>query len=126
MTSEYGIIDIATLEAATCKDYSSYVDQSANRAYTDTHIEAWITEAEQFVVAYCGKSYDSTAPSAVKLAVKYLARINAENQLKKDGYMDGEPQEPILTTALAAMLDLVLTNQASIGRLSKASSIGDW
>lgn len=126
MTSVYQIIDIAALEAATTKDYSTYVDSAGNRKYTDTHIEAWISKAERMVVGYCKKSFDSSAPNEVILMVTYLAEIFANNQLIKDGLTTGQILEPLMPQNLKDLLDDMLSAQKQAGQICTVSSVEDW
>ncbi len=127
MTTAYGIIDIAVLEAYTCKDYSSYVDSDNNRLYSDTNIEAWISMAERLIVSYCKKTYtNTTAPNDVIFAVTYMAGIFANNQLIKDGLTRGEIIEPLLPFMITNMLDQLLSAQIQSGLISEVSNVDDW
>ena len=127
MTSQYGIITIANLEARTSRDYSSYVDQANNRNYSDTNIEAWISQAERIICMYLGKSYDSSAPQSVIYCAIELAKVIADNQLIEDGIIQNrQTMEPVLTPAMLLMLDNMTKAEQATGRIKQITSVEDY
>ena len=122
--SQYGICTIAELEAVTCEDYSAFVSSAGTRRYSDTNIEAWISQAERIVCAYLGKDYNSTAPQQVKLAVLELAGVLANNQLVKDGVIEnGTIITPIITPNVQFFLSLCTPKEQSLGRIKYIVSV---
>jgi hypothetical protein len=81
MTSTYKYITVAQLEAYTGRDYSAI-----NASYTDTIIEAWITQAERIVNKLKGTTYSVTIPDDVVTATLEISMRIAHNRLLMDGH----------------------------------------
>ena len=79
MTSTYGYITLAELEAFCVKDFSAI-----DSALSDTVVDAQITAAEEFMIGYIGYTFTGTIPAAIKLCCKKIAKINLQNYMTSE------------------------------------------
>lgn len=127
MVTAYEIITIAQFEAYKSVDYSDLQDAGDPDAYTDTIVEAWISQAERIVVAYTKQTYDaSSAPAAVIAVVMDLAGIIADNQLVKDELIKEQTIRPFLDSDMMFMLDTLLDEEKSEGAVYEVVSVEDY
>ena len=77
MTSKYGLISIADLVSEVKLPFNTYVDSSSNRVYSDTDIEATISNAERLVCGWLDNQglTSSTAHDLIIYAVTLLSSI---------------------------------------------------
>ena len=85
MVSQYGYATVNDLETFTSDDYSV-----VDAAYTDTIIESWITNSERIINAYCGTTFTSTIPDAIKTATLMIASKFARNKMIEDKHVRDE------------------------------------
>ena len=122
MASTYGIITIAQLEAYMAVDFSTI---EAN--YTDTVVDAWISQAERIVVAYTKQTYTaSSAPAAVISVVMDLSSIIANNQMSRDGFIPDPQVRVFLDTDMMMMLDTLLDEEKSEGSVYEVVGVEDY
>ena len=75
---------MADLESFAAIDYSA-----VKTTYTNTVVEAWITQAEVLVNKIDGSSYTGTIPENIKQATLAIAKRIAMNQMADDGLKVG-------------------------------------
>lgn len=126
MASDYGIITIADLEAFATRDYSSYTDSEGNSLYSDTNIEAWISQAETLVNKVCQQTFDSTAGKDIKNCVKYVARQFANIQLVEDGILSAERAQILDRDELIKYIESVVGNEQTEGQIKEVEGVDDW
>lgn len=77
----YNYTNVSGLEDYTGTDYST-IDST----YTDTVIEAKISNAERIVNAICRDDFSGTIPDGVKAATLQISANLMHNQMVMDGY----------------------------------------
>ena len=131
MASDYGYIEKKELEALmaiTFSDLKSEDDEPVE-IYPTATVEAWITHAEELVIAYMRRTYtniseENPLPTAVKYVVKEMAKIIAENQLIYDGYLENRhPIRPFLDQAMKDLLDTVFEEEKSTASVYTVESV---
>lgn len=108
MVSLYQYCTVAELEAYAGVDYSLY------SGYTDTVIEANISQAERLVNGYMGISFTGTIPDIIKYTALELARRTMFNLMIHDsiaGYSEKKPFLPLFDEYLKEGLNIIKTQK---------------
>lgn len=102
MVSAYGVITITNLEAVAGVDYSALYS-----GYSDTVLEAQISQAERLVLSYIGNLSLTTNPLVV-YAVGEVAKRMMYNMMIHDaiaGYSEKKPFLPVFDELLQETLN---------------------
>ena len=99
MTSTYGYITVADLEAYASTDYSA-VDAD----YTDAIIEAQITQAERIINVNTGTTFTGTIPDAIVMATLDVAMRLMYNRMIFDEYIENAELMPPMSENITEML----------------------
>lgn len=133
MASVYGYCTIADVEALSGVDYSAVY-----AGYTDTVIEANITQSEREINAKVGASFNGTIPDAIISLTIELTYRRLYNRMVWDGFMDrehpktrlmpiwDEQLEGILTPYLTKNVAPIKTHSLYTGNTSIGSGLSRW
>lgn len=128
MASEYGYITVTELENFTNTDYSA-----VDATYTDTVIEANISQAERLINIYMGESFSSPIPDTIKYVALDVSFKLMHNRMVEEGIMDREnPKKyfPILNDENKELLDKYInktqSNEVDLLRLYDNENWGSY
>ena len=106
MASEHGYTTVVALEPYAGQDYSAI-----DAKYTDTIIEAQITQAEYIINAKTGVDYTGSVPDGAKGAALEISKNLMNNLLVSDGY--GTEKSVIITEFVDELIDTLLKQDTS-------------
>ena len=129
MTTKYGIITQSDLENYSGYDYSEFVNKEGGTTiYTDTYIEARISHWEEFVTIWVRSTYSSETPSdASKYVVRALCKMDLDNQLIDDGFLQDVPKiDPMFYFSQNEVLKDLLKPEQSENQVEDYESVEDY
>ena len=131
MVSTYGYTTLVALELFAVEDYSA-----RSATFTDTVIEAIITQAERLINVYCHTTFTGTIPDGVVAVVLELAFRLMYNRMLFAGAVDRDnfpAEKEIIIKNDAGLMDLLNehvrgdeTNYPLIDTFNTAEDPVDW
>ena len=109
MVSTYGYTTVAALESFASTDYSA-VDSD----YSDTVIEAQITQAERLINSHMGTTYTGTIPDAIVAAALDISMRLMYNRMIYDEHIENVQAQLIVDKTILDILDAY--KALSVGR----------
>ena len=129
MASKYGIITQADFEEYTSYDYSSFVNkESGDILYTDAYVLARISHWEEFVTVWVRTTYAGATPNdSAKFVVKSLCKIDIDNQLIDDGFLQDVPKiDPMFYFSQNTVLQDLLKPEQQKNQIEDYESVEEY